>query len=134
MQIIISYCKKSLLSLHKFLSGYLELHFLLLKKQCKYLSENKLATNIPKFRLNIRAMSNALAVWSVTLQITYSHTNLDLKSKSLNFRTSDWLQLFIFKTNLSLWNTQEHFLLEQKHVKLIHHAKNFLNADKHIKM
>lgn len=105
-----------------------------LKKQRKYFSENKLATNIPKFRLNIRAMNKALAVWSATLQITYSRTNLDLESKSLNLRTSDWLQLFSLNTNLSLWNTQERFLLEQKHVKLIYQVKNFLNADKHIKM
>lgn len=54
---------------YKLLFGSLELHFLFLEKQYKYLSENKLATNAPKFGFNIRAMSNALAVRPATLQI-----------------------------------------------------------------
>lgn len=33
---------------YKLLFGCLELHFLFLEKQYKYLSENKLATNVPK--------------------------------------------------------------------------------------
>lgn len=55
---------------YKLLFGCLELHFLFLEKQHQYLSENKLATNVPKFGLNIRAMSNALSVRPATVWIT----------------------------------------------------------------
>lgn len=54
----------------KLLFACLELHFLFLEKQYQYLSENKLATNVPKFGLNIRAMSKALRVRPATLWIT----------------------------------------------------------------
>lgn len=78
---------KSLLSLYKLLLGYLTLHFPFLQKQGNYFSENKLAPNVPKFSFYVRATSNALAVQSAIFQITYSHINLDLESKSFSFRT-----------------------------------------------
>lgn len=39
---------KKVYKLYKLLFGCIELHFLFLEKQYKYLSENKLATNVPK--------------------------------------------------------------------------------------
>lgn len=52
--------KKSQASLWVFRTFFF--FFLFLEKQCKYLPENELATNVPKFGLNIEAMSNALGV------------------------------------------------------------------------